>query len=158
MGDRTVAPGRVCVDTTGVLTRRHRLKRGEELLGELHLKLSTTYTDVDGRRSRIERPLPWRQEVHLWEGTRVRASARWRPLEARIAVRMGDTLFWLRQADLSARTWELETEATPLLTIRRTGWARAEITIHAPIDEDLLAFSYYLAVTRWRARHGVQVA
>ena len=148
MVERTVAPGRVRVDTTGLLTRRHRLVQEDGLVGELRLDLTTTYTDASGRQVRIERPSPWRRAVELWDGTQVRASARWRPLEARIAIRMDDTLFWLQRVDGPAWSWELVLEDRPLLTIRRTGWDRAEIVVHAPVEGDLLAFSYYLAVIR----------
>ncbi len=152
MEGRTVAPGRIQVETTGLLTRRHRLVQGEKRLGEFHLGRSTTYTDADGRRMRIERPSLWRGEIRLWVDDQVRATAQLRPLEPRIEVRFGATRLWLQRVDRVAQTWAL-VDGEPLLTIRRTGWRRAEITVHTPIDGDLVAFSYYLVVIRWRARY-----
>lgn len=156
MADRIVTVGRVRVETRGLVTRRHRLMHGEILLGELHLGLSTIYTAADGRQICMVRPSPWRREVRLMEGARVRASAQWRTLEPWIEIRSGETRYWLQQANRTAQTWEL-VENEPLLTIRRLEWHRAEILVHAPIDGDLLAFSYYLVVTRWRARHRQRV-
>jgi hypothetical protein len=69
-----------------------------------------------------------------------------------------DALFWLQRVGWASRAWEVVDKYSPVLTIRRVGWRRAEITVHAPIDGDLLAFCYYLVVTRWRARHRQRAA
>ncbi len=156
MDEDAVVTGLVTVETSGLFTRHHRLLAGGHVLGELVLGMvpSVTYTDAEGRQLRLGRPSFWRGEYKMWEGDIERASALLRPFRRQIEVTCDGQPLLLQPTGLTSRAWELADAAgEPLLTVRRSGWGRAEIAVHAPVGSDLLAFAYYLVVVRWRAAH-----
>jgi len=145
---------RLTVETDGFFTRRHRLLAAGVSVGEIALGFgsSASYTDAEGGQARMGRPSIWRAEYEMWKEGRVRGAAR-KPLFRRhIAVQFEGRSFLLRPTDLTLCAWELVGPTDePVLTVRRRGWRGAEIVIHRPVDSDLLAFAYYLAVVRRRA-------
>ena len=154
MDKTAIATDRVTVEASGLLPRRHRLLAGNALLGEMAFGIGSTvpYTDAEGRRMRMARVSLLPPEYRMWEGEQELASARISTLGWRASVEFGDERFVFQPTRLWLAVWELRDEGgQPVLTVRRTGWGRAEIVVHRPVDTDLIAFAYYLFIIRRRA-------
>lgn len=154
MDENSITSDQIRVEISGLLTRRHRLVGGGLVVGELTFGpgLVVPYTDAEGRQGRMERASLWRGEHRLRKGDRVVASALVRPLRRRTEVRFGERTFTLYPRDFWLRDWELENEeGKTVLAAQRVGWGQTEIAILDPVDSDLVAFAYYLALVRRRA-------
>ncbi len=149
-----VTADRVVVEASGLFPRRHRLLAGATFVGEMAFGLgsSVPYTDAEGREMRMARVSLWLPEYRMWEEDRERASARVSLLGWQVGVELDSQSFSFRPTRLWQTAWELrDGDDRLVLTVRRTGWGRAEIVVHRPVDTDLIAFVYYLFVTQRRA-------
>ncbi|HIQ00841.1 MAG TPA: hypothetical protein EYH30_01705 [Anaerolineales bacterium] len=154
MAEAAFAVDRVRVEASGLLPRRHRLLAGETFLGEMAFGLgsSVSYIDAEGREMWMGRASLLPAAYRMWEGEQERASARVSLLGWQARVAFDGQTFLFRPIHLWQTVWELRDASDQLvLTVRRTGWGRAEIAVHGPVDADLLAFAYYLFIIRRRA-------
>jgi hypothetical protein len=154
MAEAALEADRVRVEVSGLLPRRHRLLAGQTLLGEMAFGLgsSVSFITAEGREMRMARASLWPAGYRMWEGGQERASARADLLGWRVSVTFDGRTFLFRPIHLWQTVWELWDAGDQLvLTVRRTGWGRAEIVVHGPVDVDLLAFVYYLFIIRRRA-------
>jgi hypothetical protein len=155
VGESRAVSRRVTVESSGFLTRRHRLSVADQEIGELvfhWLTLQATFTDVQGRRLLMRRTSFWRREYEMQGGEHVQAAATGRPFHRRIQVDFGFGRYELQPANLWGTVWQLtRAEGNPVLTLVRRGWhLQADVVPHTPVPGDLLVFTYYLLITRWR--------
>jgi hypothetical protein len=147
------------VETSGFLTRRHRIRIAGQTVGELTIGWgsSAAYTNACGGRAVMARPSLVQPEYRMWQEGQERAAAHWRVFERLFEVQLAGQTFLLRPAGLPAfGVWELVDPAGALLlTVRRSGWRQSQIDVRAPLDGDLLPFAYYLVLMRRRAERRV---
>lgn len=158
MSQESVQTEWVTVETSGLVTRRHRLQARGRILGELIIGLgsSARYIDSAGRLAHMGRTSLRPRAYRMWAEGRELGQAEQSPFQGDIEVGWEGQAYHLRPAGPWAlrpwRSWELtDRSGQPILTVRAGGWGRAQIGVQAPLDADLLGFVYYLVVMRWRA-------
>jgi hypothetical protein len=142
---------------SGLFTTRHRLRAATGSLGEFTLpalRSDGIFRTREGRELEVRRTSWWRGEYELREGEAVLGTARARGAFRReIVVEFDGREYTLRAAGFWARRWQLLDEGgTCVLEIEPQGVFRrgAYLTIHGPVNADLLVFAYYLVHMRWQ--------
>lgn len=155
VSERAAVANLVTAETSGFFTRHHRLLADGQHVGELvvhWLAARALFTDAEGRQLTMRRTSWWRREHELRDGNRLLATAVTRALRRNIEIMFDGEGFELRATNFWGSSWQLlDATGEPVLTLKRQQLGlRAQIAVQAPAHSDLLAFAYYLLVTRWR--------
>lgn len=145
----------ITVVASGLFPRRHHLLLGGDSLGELAVGLgrSVPFTDPDGGQAWMQRVSLWRREYRMVRGDRERGRARVPPFRRQVEIEFEGRPYLLRPTGLTLGPWELldAGDRSQVLTARRVGWGRTELSVRGELDADLLVFATYLVIMRRRA-------
>jgi hypothetical protein len=165
MKQQLLRVGKIEVGISGLFTTHHSLDTEAGSLGELTFPAfsqGAVYHTPGGRELQMEKPR-WLGTTHeLWEGETLRGSANQAGLLRQdLEIQFGGGAYSLAPRGLLDQGWTLTDQGgTVLLEIEPRGIFRqgAFVTIHNPVDMDLVVFAYYLYYVRLQENSAVVAA